>query len=150
MKVYVASSWRNLYQPGIVALLRDAGHEVYDFRNPREGDTGFHWSEIDPNWEIWPPEVYRDCLNDPLAEAGFKSDMDALLWCDAVVAVQPFGRSAFLELGWAVGAGKLTILKLDTGEPELMMKMCDHICCLTDEVLGVLADAVHERKEPNA
>lgn len=31
MKVYVASSWRNEHQQGVVKLLRDAGHEVYDF-----------------------------------------------------------------------------------------------------------------------
>lgn len=31
-RVYAASSWRNPYQPEIVQKLRDAGHEVYDFR----------------------------------------------------------------------------------------------------------------------
>ena len=34
MKIYVASSWRNAQQPAVVARLREAGHEVYDFRNP--------------------------------------------------------------------------------------------------------------------
>lgn len=29
-RIYVASSWRNTYQPGVVAALREAGHEVYD------------------------------------------------------------------------------------------------------------------------
>ncbi len=140
MKVYVASSWRNKYQPGVVHLLRAAGHEVYDFRNPREGDTGFHWSDIDPKWQDWSPGVYRDSLTHPLAEAGFQSDMDALKWCEAVVAVQPFGRSASLELGWAVGAGKRTVLYLDDGEPELMVKMCDHICVTLDEVLLALIE----------
>ena len=33
-KIYVASSWRNEYYPEVVAKLREAGHEVYDFRNP--------------------------------------------------------------------------------------------------------------------
>ncbi len=32
MKVYIASSWRNEYQPTVVARLREAGHDVYDFR----------------------------------------------------------------------------------------------------------------------
>lgn len=135
MKVYVASSWRNDYQPEVVLALMEDGHEVYDFRNPRDGDDGFHWSEIDKEWKHWTPEVYRDRLEHPLAVAGFKSDFDALHWCDAVVAVQPFGRSASLELGWACGAGKFTILLLDSGEPELMVKMCDRICCGLDEVL---------------
>lgn len=34
MKIYVASSWRNTYYPSVVSALRDAGHDVYDFRNP--------------------------------------------------------------------------------------------------------------------
>lgn len=139
MKVYVATSWRNKYQPAMVKALREAGHDVYDFRNPREGDTGFHWSDIDKFWQQWSPKTYRDALDHPIAERGFRSDMDALEWCDAVVGVQPFGRSASLELGWAAGAGKLTILHLDEGEPELMVKMCDRICITTEEVLRVLA-----------
>lgn len=141
MNIYVASSWRNLHQPAMVEKLRAEGYEVYDFRNPRENDTGFAWSDIDAGWKGWSPEEYRDNLEHPIAEAGFQSDMDALKWCDAVVAVQPFGRSASLELGWAVGVGKITILKLDFGEPELMVKMCDHICCTTDEVIAVLESA---------
>ena len=35
-KIYVASSWRNPYQPEVVAALKKAGHEVYDFRNPKD------------------------------------------------------------------------------------------------------------------
>ena len=32
MKLYIASSWRNEYYPDVVKTLREAGHEVYDFR----------------------------------------------------------------------------------------------------------------------
>ena len=71
--------------------------------------------------------------------AGFQKDMDALRRCDAVVAVQPFGRSASLELGWACGAGKFTILLLADGEPELMVKMCDHVCVDFSGVLAALS-----------
>jgi hypothetical protein len=108
MNIYVASSWRNPWQPGVVNLLRELGHEVYDFRNPREGDVGFSWREVDPEWKGWNPERYRKGLAHPTAQAGFKSDMDALKWADACVAVLPHGRSAALELGWACGAGKKT------------------------------------------
>ncbi len=38
MHLYVASSWRNTYYPEVVAALREAGHEVYDFHNPPSGD----------------------------------------------------------------------------------------------------------------
>ena len=33
-RIYVASSWRNALQPGVVTKLRRDGHEVYDFREP--------------------------------------------------------------------------------------------------------------------
>lgn len=43
-RIYVASSWRCPDQQAVVQALRDAGHEVYDFRNPPEA-TGFaEWS----------------------------------------------------------------------------------------------------------
>jgi hypothetical protein len=48
-RIYVASSWRNDVQPVAVEMFRQLGHEVYDFRNPRPGDNGFHWSDIDPD-----------------------------------------------------------------------------------------------------
>lgn len=128
MKFYIASSWRNPLQPEIVKMVRAMGHEVYDFRNPKPGDTGFHWSEIDPNWEAWDAERYRAGLAHPIAEAGFKSDYDAMQWADACVLVLPCGRSAHLEAGWMIGQGKPTCIAL-AGEvvPELMYKMAAHV-----------------------
>ncbi len=101
MKIYVASSWRNDIQPHVVEALRKAGHEVYDFKNPRPGDNGFHWSDIDPDWQDWTPEQFIEGLRHPIAASGFASDMDALRDCDACVLVLPCGRSAHLEAGWA-------------------------------------------------
>ena len=101
--IYVASSWRNERQPKVVVELRAAGLEVYDFRNPGEGDNGFHWSEIDEDWKNWTPEEYRKNLSHPLAEAGFKKDMDALRLCSACVLVMPCGRSSRLKVAFAGG-----------------------------------------------
>jgi hypothetical protein len=140
VKIYVASSWRNASHPVVVKALTDAGHDVYDFRNPYPGNNGFQWSDIDGEWYSWTPEQYRHFLDDPIAQAGFRCDIQALQQCECVVGVQPFGRSASLELGWAAGAGKLTILLLAPGEPELMVKMWDHICLNMPEVLTIVAD----------
>lgn len=136
-KIYVASSWRNKKQPIVVTALRNAGHEVYDFRNPKKGDNGFHWSSIDKDWESWTLKKYRQCLNHPIAENGFMSDFKSMKWADTFVGVQPFGRSASLEMGWAAGQGKRTILLLEDGEPELMVKMLDIICCTMDELINL-------------
>ena len=61
MKIYLASSWRNAEQPELVALLRGAGHDVYDFRNP-PGKSGFQWGEISTRWQDWDPAEFRASL----------------------------------------------------------------------------------------
>ena len=139
-KIYVASSWRNEFQPAAVRMLRAAGHEVYDFKNPADGVTGFHWSEIDKEWEKWDTWKYRDALRHPIAVGGFASDYTAMEWADTFVGIQPFGCSASMEMGWAAGAGKNTILLLEQGKPELMVKMFDHICCTMQEVIECLQE----------
>ena len=82
----------------MVEILTAEGHDVYDFRNPKdhihERDTGFHWSDIDSEWMTWTPKQFIDALDHPLAEAGFKSDMDALTNAEALVLMMPCGRSA--------------------------------------------------------
>lgn len=139
MKLYVASSWRNERQPGVVRALRDAGHEVYDFRHPAEGDDGFDWAEIDPAWQAWTPEEFRGALGHPIARRGFGSDFAAMQWADALVLVLPCGRSAHLEAGWAAGAGKPVAILLSDGEPELMYRMATAVCTSLEEVIGNLA-----------
>lgn len=138
-KIYVASSWRNIHQAQVVEALRSAGHQVYDFKNPRPDNKGFAWSDIDPNWEGWTPERYRELLDHPIAKDGFASDFNAMKWADTFLLVLPCGRSAHLELGWACGQGKQTMVLLDAMEPELMVKMVDHICLSLQEALDVLA-----------
>ena len=137
-KIYVASSWRNVRHPNVVDVLRIAGHDVYDFKNPAPGNSGFSWSEIDPNWKQWTNEQYREALNHPIAKRGFNSDFNAMKWADTFVLVLPCGRSAHLELGWACGMGKQTLILLDQMEPELMVKMVDQVCVTLEELRNEL------------
>lgn len=123
MKIYVASSWRNLIQPAIVVMLRAAGHEVYDFRHPKPGVRGFAWSEIDSDWQRWTPEQYAAALQHPIAADGYRHDIEALRGCDACVLVLPSGRSASWEFGYAMGAGKRgAVVMFEPCEPELMYR----------------------------
>lgn len=141
MKVYVASSWRNDIQPEVVKALVDFGFYVYDFKNPVPGENGFRWTEIDPEWQQWTPVKFREALRHPVAIEGFQRDMQALEQCDICVLVMPCGRSAHLELGYAVGADKHTVVLLpNNSEPELMYKMCDHLCTSMEEMLRVCLD----------
>jgi nucleoside 2-deoxyribosyltransferase len=131
MKVYVASSWRNEHQPGVVKLLREDGHEVYDFKDSQ----GFNWSEVDPEWKSWTPQAYLEGLKHPCAERGFNRDMTALRECDACVYVMPCGPSASMEMGWAVAAGKHVIVYVpELRDPDLMVKMTPHITTELDYV----------------
>jgi hypothetical protein len=197
--VYVASSWRNPMQPAVVAALRAAGIDCYDFRNP-EGGTGFSWSEVkspdaapgdvrcqhcdasivrstfaalgymepdydpsnDPNiwrhrrggyaacgdhsgrfaipkkgsdWE--PVDEYLRMIEHPRAIEGFEADFNAMQKADTFVMVLPCGKSAHLELGWAIGAGKRTAILLeDPVEPELMYRCADYLAPSLDALLA--------------
>lgn len=141
-KIYVASSWRNDLQSGIVHILRRCGHIVYDFKHPEPGNNGFSWSDIDPAWKEWAPEKFRKSLEHPVAKDGFDKDMKALIECDACVLVMPCGRSAHLELGWAIGAGRRSVILLADGEPELMYRMADYIITTPNELFDIFGEPI--------
>lgn len=135
--IYVASSWSNPYQPVIVENLRALGFKVYDFRNPSPGDYGFSWSDIDVNWRDWSIEEYIKALDHQFAQEAFKSDMGALEQSKYCILVLPCGRSAHLEAGYAVGAGKPIYIYVPENktEPELMYKMATMITNNFDDIV---------------
>lgn len=119
MNIYLASSWRNPYQPAAVEALRQAGHDVYDFRHPPGGDhLGFSWADVDPEWKSWGVGEYLTALGHPIAKSGFESDFAAMEWAHAGVLLLPAGRSAHLEAGYFVGARKPLVIVLDEAEFE--------------------------------
>jgi hypothetical protein len=138
-KIYVASSWRNTFYPEVVERLREAGHEVYDFRNPPHGGHGFRWTEIDENALNWELAQYAEGLHHPQAERQFQADLEALNWADTCVLVLPCGRSAHTEAGWMKGAGRRTIVYIpQMEEPELMYKLFDAVVDTVDGLLQQL------------
>lgn len=135
-KIYVASSWKNTIQPAVVSGLREQGHEVYDFRKPEPGNTGFSWSEIDPDWKKWSPNQYREALSHPLSNEGYRLDFNAMEWADTCVLLLPSGRSAHTEAGWMKGQGKQVYVFMPLPEtPELMYKVYDNIFIDTNEFM---------------
>jgi hypothetical protein len=169
--VYVASSWRCQMQPAVVEILKAAGIDHYDFRNPPNG-AGFGWEQVGgmpprcrcdhtrgphgfcaahgesvhadhgcscPKDDSQTIETYLEMLDHPRAIEGFDADFAAMEKADTFVLVLPCGRSAHLELGWAVGAGKRTAILLDKAvTPELMYRMVDHISTSVMDLLGWL------------
>ncbi len=140
-KIYLASSWRNEWQPAMVAALRSLGHEVYDFRNPAPSNNGFAWSLIARDWLDWTPEKFAPLLKTHhVAREGFGLDKAALDWCDTCVLLLPCGRSAHLELGYAIGQGKdsFVFLRKEKFEPELMYLLAADVVCTMDELVAAL------------
>ena len=138
-KIYVASSWRNGYYLEVVDRLREAGHEVYDFRNPPSGDPGFKWSSVSEDYMEWSPQQYRDMLQHPKAERQFHNDIVAMEACDTCVLVLPCGRSAHTEAGWFAGKGRTTVVLIpERQEPELMYKLFSGVCCSVEELIEML------------
>jgi hypothetical protein len=139
-RIYLASSWRNSYQPEVVKALREWGHEVYDFRNPTEGDHGFSWREIGDGFEHWTAWEFREALKTPIAARGFSYDKDGCEWADTGVLLLPCGRSAHLEAGYLIGQGKPTLVLAleERTEPELMYLLAARICLGMEELKSQL------------
>lgn len=140
ISIYVASSWRNEYQQDVVEQLRrETRCAVYDFRNPEEGNAGFHWSEVDVDWQQWDVAQFARGLEHPVAEKGYQLDMLALHRAEIVVLLLPSGRSAHLEAGWAAGRGKTVyVLSPEPMEPELMYKMARGVFASVTELVDVI------------
>lgn len=138
-RIYVASSWRNDFQPEVCKLLVEAGHRIYDFRNP-PGKAGFKWNDIEDGWKDWSRERYRELLTTTSAAAhGFIADLRGMLWADTCVLVLPCGRSAHLEAGWFAGMNKPLIIYMpQTEEPDLMYLFAQDICLDATELLEAL------------
>lgn len=136
-RIYVASSWRNEYQPMVVGRLTVEGHRVYDFRNP-PNKAGFRWTDIEAGWESWTRERYVELLTtSPEAAHGYIADYRAMQWADTCVLVLPCGRSAHLEAGYFNGANKrLIVFMPETQEPDLMYLMANVICLNMEQVVG--------------
>lgn len=141
--VYVASSWRNrTLQQKVVAALREAGHEVYDFTDPANDKGAFSWNDLGEGDGIrpedWPAERCIEFLRHPRAEEGFRQDFDAMQRSAACVLVLPAGRSANLEAGWFVGKGRPLVVLKDAGTPDLMYKMASAVVARVEEIAPAL------------
>lgn len=98
-----------------------------DFAIPKKGSD---WEDRDE---------YLRMMAHPRALAGFEADFNAMQKADTFVMVLPCGKSAHLELGWAIGAGKRTAILLENPvEPELMYHCADYLARNVMDLLGWL------------
>ena len=133
LKIYVASSWRNTLYPSVLAALRAAGHEVYDFRAGGRTPANI----FDPERTSWSLTDYAAALASAAAAQQFAADKTALDACDVVVLLLPCGCDAHIEAGYARGRGTPVIVYLGEGfAPGLMHKLCDEFVA---DIPGLLA-----------
>lgn len=133
MKVYIASSWKNERYEAVCAELRNAGHTILCWR-----EQPF----IDPNWEKWTSEQFIAAMNTDVFVAGCKKNLDLMYQADVVLLLLPCGRSAHLEMGWAVGVEWCcTVALMDSGcvSTELMYGLLDAVVADVADVVRLLA-----------
>ncbi len=141
----MASSWSNPIQQVVVRVLQDAGHKVYDFRDP---EHAFHWKDISSHFQEWTSRDVIKIMDFPAVARGFLKDISALYDADITVLVEPCGRSAHLEAGWVAGQGKTLIILLDEskGQPEVMYAMAHYLVLDFDELLEAVRDSIEKRR----
>ena len=126
-KVYLMGSLRNENIPVIANEIRALGpYDVFD-------DWFAAGPEADDRWRDY--EKGRghdlvDALDGHSCNHVFSFDKEHIDSSDICILLLPAGRSGHLELGYAVGKGKHTIICLD-GEPErfdVMYRFASRLC----------------------
>jgi len=97
------------------------GHAVYSFldngANVASGD-----SVIDELKQFG--QTMADWEDNPVIEHIFESEIQALRESDAVILLEPAGRSSLAEAGIAYGMGKKVILIGLVEHPEVVYRIC--------------------------
>ncbi len=141
MKVYLIGSLRNPEIPKIAKRLREAtGYEVFDDWHAAGPNADDHWRD----YEQARGHNMAQALKGHTAQHVFAFDRKHLDSSDAVVLAWPAGKSAHLELGYAVGKGKHGFVLID-GEPERFDVMLNFADAHTD--LNTLVAALKDKLE---
>jgi len=109
MRLYLIGSLRNPAVQSVAAELRRAGHEVFDDWQAA-GPEGDDWWK---KYEQARGRTYKEALYAPAAVNIYEFDKRNIIASAAVVLVAPAGKSAHLELGWALGKGREGYILLD-------------------------------------
>lgn len=139
--IYLIGALKNTRIPDIGVKLRTMNYDVMDewFTPGPEADS--FWQEYCRRRGL----TYSEALRGRAATNIFLFDRSYLDMSDVAVLVMPAGKSAMLELGYAKGQGKKTIIFLDGVEPErydLMPAFADHVVTTEDQLIEVLKGAL--------
>lgn len=146
-------------QPTVLKELRRHGHDVYDFRNPKDDwrkqyptspATGFQWESIDRFWRGWSIWSYLQALKSNQAEVGYNLDFNAMERAEIGVLLLPSGKSAHLEAGYFAGHPDKSLHILMPIAPKDMDPVFDEGVLSTQwdaELMYKMADGIHTSVE---
>jgi hypothetical protein len=134
--IYLIGSLRHPRVREVAASIRARRIEVFD-------DWHAAGPEADDIWQRYEQErgrSFREALAGEHAQTAYQMDRRNLDRCSAAVLVMPAGKSGHIELGYAMGQGKLGYILLEQ-EPErwdlmyaFATKIFYHIELLTEEL----------------
>lgn len=137
MRVYLTGSLRNPRVPELANLLREEGFEVFD-------DWHAAGPKADDCWQAYEEARGRDypeALDGHAAWHTYLYDKFHIGRCDALVLVMPAGKSSHLELGYAKGIGKKTVVLFADGYParwDVMYRFADSVVDNLADLTAVL------------
>lgn len=136
--VYLGGALKNSRVPELGNVLRDRGYDVMDeWHTPGE--------HADTNWQAYERQrgrTYEQALRGRAAQNIFLFDRAYIDLCDVFVLVMPAGKSAMLELGYAKGLGKTTVLFMDGQQPDrydVMPNAADFLIGTEAELIELLS-----------
>ncbi len=145
MRIYVASSTKNKNQPHVVEQLRREGYDVYDFNNPTLYDG-------DPCSDHRSACLKSDyCSLRTRGNQLYKTHLDAILGCDALILLFPCGKQAHLEAGFAAGIKKRVFALFGSMEDrETMHGLIEYESTEVKDLIAklrIVADGIEARNE---
>lgn len=141
--VYLGGALKNPRVPEVANMLRvTLGVDVMDeWYTPGE--------HADTNWQAYEKargRTYEEALRGRAAQNIFHFDRSYIDHCDVFVLVMPAGKSAMLELGYANGLGKTTVLFLDGQQPDrfdVMPNAAHHLIVTEADLLELIQRKTH-------
>ena len=136
MNVYIIGSLRNKVVQQVAHALREAGHSVFDDWQAAGPEADDYWQK----YEKARGRTYKEALQGAAAKNVFEFDKKNLLDAAVVVMVLPAGRSAHLELGWAIGKRRKGYILLDPSVDRwgVMYQFADGVFSTVDELVEEL------------
>ncbi len=133
--IYLIGSLRNSAIPGIGAVLRDIGYDVFDdwfAAGPIADDS---WKE----YEEARGHNYAQALKGYAAQHVFEFDKYHLDRADLGVLIMPAGKSGHMELGYLTGQNKPAFILTDNPDRwDVMYRFADQVFFTLDEMLNHL------------